>query len=258
MPKDPLSVEAVAGQLRDLGVQPGQTLQVHTAFSIVGPIEGGPLGLIEALRAAIGPEGTLVMPSMTDDDDRPFDPRTTPCLGMGAVANAFWRLPGVLRSDSPHAFAAIGPHAKRITAPHPIAPPHGLDSPVGRVWELGGHVLLLGVGHDADTTVHLAENLAVVRYRARKHVTVLSNGAPVRYEYEEIDHCCERFALVDAWLDQRNLQRRGRVGHAESRLVPARDVVEVALERLQENETAFLHPVGTDAECDEAWASLLE
>ena len=70
MLKEPLSVEAVAGQLRALGVGPGLTLQVHTAFSKTGPIEGGPLGLIAALREALGPEGTLVMPSMTDDDDQ--------------------------------------------------------------------------------------------------------------------------------------------------------------------------------------------
>src|SRR6185295_6340136 len=91
-------------QLLDLGVQPGMVLQVHTSFSRVGPVEGGPVGLISALRDVLGPAGTLVMPSMSDDDDRPFEPEATPCLGMGIVADRFWRLPGVLRSNSPHAF----------------------------------------------------------------------------------------------------------------------------------------------------------
>lgn len=256
MPPDPLTVDAVAAQLWALGVEPGQTLQVHTAFSRVGPIEVGPLGLIRALREALGADGTLVMPSMTDDDDHPFDPRTTPCLGMGVTADAFRRLPGVLRSDSPHAFAVEGPLAERITAPHPVDVPHGLDSPVGRILDVGGHVLLLGVGHDANTTVHLAESLAGVRYRRPKHVTVLRDGVAARVDYEEIDHCCERFALMDGWLDERSLQRRGIVGHAEARLVPARAIVAVAVERLRADETVFLHPLGTDEECDEAWASL--
>ena len=136
MPKQLLSVDAAADQLRALGVPPGQLLQVHTAFSIVGPLDGDPLGLIEALRAALSGGGTLVMPSMTDD------------------------------------------------------------------------------------------------------------------------HCCERFALVDEWLDERTLQRRGSVGHGEARLVPARAVVDVVVERLRVDETAFLHLLGTDAECDDAWASL--
>ena len=55
------------------------------------------------------------------------------CIGVGVVADTFWRLPGVRRSDSPHAFAAAGPRAAEITAPHPIDVPHGPDSPVGRV-----------------------------------------------------------------------------------------------------------------------------
>lgn len=251
-----MGIPAVVAQLRALGVRPGHVLQVHAAFSRVDPIDRGPLGLIEALRTAIGADGTLVMPSMTDDDDHPFDSQSAPCLGMGVTADAFWRLPGVLRSDSPHAFAAAGPLAQRITAQHPIDPPHGPDSPVGRVWEMDGDILLLGVGHDANTTVHLAEGLAGVRYRRRKYVTVLRQGAPARYPYEEIDHCCERFALVDGWLEERGLQRRGVVGHGEARLVAARAVVAVVLERLRVEETAFLHPIGTDAECDEAWASL--
>ena len=51
---------------------------------------------------------------MTDDDEHIFEPERTPCLGMGVVADTFWRLPGVLRSDSPHAFAARGPFAASI------------------------------------------------------------------------------------------------------------------------------------------------
>jgi aminoglycoside 3-N-acetyltransferase len=243
-------------QLQALGVEPGGVLVVHTAFSTVAPVEGGPRGLIEALRAALGPSGTLVMPSMADDDEHPFSPKETPCASMGVVAETFWRMDGVLRSDSPHAFAAIGPKAEEITAPHPVDVPHGLDSPVGRVYELDGQVLLLGVGHDADTTVHLAENLAGVRYGIAHHATVLSNGEPVRLEYREVDHCCENFALLDGWLDAVGQQRRGVVGHAEARFAHSRDIVDAALARLRENETVFLHPPGVCGECDEARASL--
>jgi aminoglycoside 3-N-acetyltransferase len=243
-------------QLGVLDVEPGGVLVVHTAFSRVAPVDGGPRGLIEALEAAVGPGGTLVMPSMADDDDHPFDAKETACLGLGVVADTFWRMPGVLRSDNPHAFAAIGPRAAEITAVHPLHTPHGQDSPIGRVHEMDGQVLLLGVGHDANTTVHLAENMAKVRYRLPKHLTIRTAGRPTRYEYSEIDHCCENFNLMDAWLEARGRQRRGVVGHAEARLARCRDIVEVALLRLRENETVFLHPVGVDSECDEARASL--
>ncbi|HEU4746275.1 MAG TPA: AAC(3) family N-acetyltransferase, partial [Anaerolineales bacterium] len=141
-------------------------------------------------------------------------------------------------------------------APHPIEHPHGLDSPVGRVYELDGQVLLLGVGHDSNTTIHLAENLAGVRYRRDKYVTLLRDGRPVRFDYREIDHCCQNFALVDSWLEERDLQRHGSVGHAEARLMRSRDVVSVVTEQLGRNETIFLHPEGFDEECDDARASL--
>lgn len=138
-----ISIDQLTQQLRELGVASGGVLLVHCAFSKVKPIEHGPDGLIAALQAAVGPSGTLVMPSMSDDDDQPFDSRTTPCRHLGVVANTFCQLPEVLRSDSPHAFAARGPEAARITQLHPLDVPHGLDSPVGRIYEMDGQVLLL-------------------------------------------------------------------------------------------------------------------
>jgi aminoglycoside 3-N-acetyltransferase len=231
-------------------------LVVHTAFSKIQPVAGGPHELISALHSAVGDSGTLVMPSMSDDDDQPFDATQTPCAGMGVVADTFWRLRGVLRSDSPHAFAALGAHAAAITAPHPYDVPHGLDSPIGRVWQLGGQVLLLGVGHDANTTIHLAENMAGVRYRRAKHLTLWRDGRPQRVEYSEIDHCCEKFAQMDAWLDADNLQRRGVVGHGVARLATARDIVSAALNRLRTRETVFLHAPGECVECDDALQAL--
>lgn len=194
------------------------------------------------------------MPSMCDDDDIPFDRARAACRGVGLVADTFWRMPGVLRSDNPHAFAAIGPQAARITQPHPVDIPHGVNSPPGRVHELDGQVLLLGVGHDADTTIHVAEQLAGVRYRLPKYATVMEDGRPKRYEYGETDHCCEKFGLLDEWLEQK--QRRGIVSRAEARLARSRDIVAASLTRLREDETVFLHPAGACAECDEAWAGI--
>jgi aminoglycoside N3'-acetyltransferase len=115
-----ISRSQLCKQLRDLGVEPGSVLLVHTSFSKIKPVEDGPLGLIAALRLALGPQGTFVMPSITEDDDHLFDSKTTPCIGMEIVSDIFWRLPGVLRSDNPSAFAAIGEQAVRITAPHPV------------------------------------------------------------------------------------------------------------------------------------------
>ena len=231
---------------------------MHTSFRSVRPIEGGAPGLIEAVRDALGPDGTLVMPSWSGNDDEPFDPLTSPAASdLGVVADTFWRLPGVIRSDHLQAFAAVGPHAELITADPLPLPPHIPESPVGRVYDLNGQVLLLGVGHDADTTLHLAELLAGVSYRVPRYCTVLRDGRPVRIEYGENDHCCARFAFADEWLQERGLQAEGRVGHAHARLIRSRDIVGVTLERLGRDPLLFLHPADAGCgDCDEARCSV--
>lgn len=244
-------------QLRTLGVTEGGVLLVHTRFSAVRPVDGGPAGLIRALREAVGTQGTLVMPSWTDDDDAIFDAATSRAnRDLGVVPDTFWRMPGVVRGAHPFAFAAAGPLAQEIVGgPMPL-PPHTYDSAVGRVHAHDGQVLLLGVGHDANTTLHVAEVMAGVPYGIPHHITVLREGSAVRIDYLENDHCCQRFTLADAWLRDLTLQREGVVGHAHARLMRSPDLVRVTVERLRENILLFLHPRGECAECDKAWPSL--
>ncbi|HAX43516.1 MAG TPA: AAC(3)-VI family aminoglycoside N-acetyltransferase [Bryobacteraceae bacterium] len=255
---EPLSISQVEQQLRAMNVREGAVLLVHTSYRAVRPIEGGPRGLIEALRGALGPRGTLVMPSWTGDDNALFDPLATPAAAdLGVVAEQFWRLPDVVRSHHFQAFAAWGPQANFVTeGPLPI-PPHIPASPVGRVHELDGQVLLLGVGHDANTTLHLAELMAGVPYRTPGSGLVLRDGRPERIEYEENDHCCQRFVLVDEWLRNRGLQTEGIVGHARARLARSRDIVDVSLENLARDPLVFLHSLEDGCEeCNSARASI--
>jgi len=245
-----MSPAEVGSQLRAFGVRRGGVLLVHTSFRAVRPIAGGPAGLIDGLRDAVGPEGTLVMPSWSGLDDEPFDPLSTPSADdLGIVAQTFWRLPGVRRSNHFHAFAAVGPQADAIVADPLPLPPHIPASPVGRVHDLNGQVLLLGVGHDANTTLHLAELIASVPYRTESYVTVVENGRRVQIRYGENNHCCVRFALADAWLRDEARQAEGQVGRAHARLADSRDIVALAVERLVANPLLFLHP--TEAGCEE-------
>jgi aminoglycoside 3-N-acetyltransferase len=249
--------EAIVRDLRALGVREGSVLLVHTSFRAVRPVRGGPLGLIGSLEEALGRSGTLVMPAMTDGAGR-FDPRSTPTHDMGITAEPFWRQPGVVRSTHPGAsFAARGPLAERICAPQPLEPPHGPESPVGRVHDLDGDVLLLGVEHSESTTLHLAEALAGVPYSVTHPCVVERNGVLETAMIAETDHCCAGFRRADEWLRARQLQREGRVGSAAARLCRARDVVAVAVERLGDNPLLFLcAPEAGCAECDLARASV--
>jgi aminoglycoside 3-N-acetyltransferase len=252
-----VSSRQLVEQLRELGVREGGVLLVHTSFRAVRPVEGGPLGLIRALRAALGRDGTLVMPTMTDGETV-FDPRATPTVDMGITAELFWRQPGVLRSTHPGgSFAAEGPLAERICQPQPLSPPHGPDSPVGRVHEFDGQVLLLGVTHSEDTTLHLAEAIAKVPYSISHPCVVEVDGVVSTVMIPETDHCCTRFRLADDWLRPRGLQREGKVGNADARLCNSRDIVAVALEHLSSEPLIFLCPPSQGCEeCDVARASV--
>ena len=251
------TIDSVSDQLRSLGVQPGGILLVHTSFRAVRPVEGGPEGLIEALYRALGPQGTVVMPSWAEDSRSLFDPATSEAApDLGVVAQTFWRLPQVRRSPHAHAFAAVGPRAEEILRDPLPLPPHVPESPVGRVHELDGQVLLLGVHHDADTTIHLAEILAGVPYGVPKSCLAIVDGELTRVGYLENDHCCERFRVVDDWLRASGTQREGPVGNADARLVRARDIVRAVVPRLEEQPLLFLHPSAEGCvECDAARAS---
>lgn len=254
---EPIPFEVLVAQLRALGVRRGDVLEVHTSFRAVRPIDGGPLTLVAALLAAIRPGGTLVMPTMTDGTTV-FDPLTTPTFEMGITAELFWQQPGVVRSGHPGgSFAAVGPRAVEICAPQPLEPPHGPFSPPGRVVELGGRVLLLGVGHEANTVVHVAEALAEVPYSTAHPTVVEVRGRPCAVPIREPDHCCEGFGRLDEPLRAAGAQTEGPVGHGWARLAEAAAVVAQARAMLAREPLVFLCPPGAGcAECDRARASV--
>lgn len=230
---------------------PGDLLVVHASFRALRPVEDGPAGLIQSLQRAVTPRGGLLMPSWPEDATAPFDPRATPTSAdLGIVAETFRSLPDVERADHAASFAAWGAHtASLLRDPMPL-PPHRLESPVGRAWEHDAKVLLLGVGHDANTTIHLAEVLAGVPYGIEHRCRIRDADGERVISYVENDHCCEKFGMVDGWLDAAGLQRMGTVGSATARLANARDVVRVVRSELECDPLVFLHEPGVCSECD--------
>jgi aminoglycoside 3-N-acetyltransferase len=190
---------------------------------------------------------------MTDRRD-PYDLKQTPTSEMGIVAETFWRMPGVLRTMHPtSAFAARGPLAGEITAEHPLENPEGINSPIGKVYQFDGRILLVGVGHDANTTIHLGESLSNVPYRRIKTLRLLENGQVMTRKIPFIDHCCQNFRKLGPVLRERGLVRTGLVGQAKAWLMRSRRVVEITCELLKSDPNLFLCPPEAQcSQCDEA------
>src|SRR6478736_6476447 len=179
-PASPVTIPSLLADFAALGVGPGMTLLLHSSLSVLGWVCGGPVAVILALEELLGPDGTLVMPTHSGGLSNPanwqhpqvpeswwqiirdtmpaYDPDLTPTRQMGAISETFRKQPGVRRSAHPQdSFAAWGRHADVVAAGHALEFGLGEGSPLARVYDLDGQVLLLGVGHGNNTSLHLAE-----------------------------------------------------------------------------------------------------
>lgn len=251
-PSAPVTAAGIAADLRALGIRPGSTLMVHTSLKSLGWVIGGPQAVLEALRDAVGPDGTLVMPTQswqlcdpavlneapeqwwpTIRENLPlYDPAVTPSQTMGAVAELFRTIPGAIRSSHPHrSITATGPRAAQITATHPLDAPAGEESPLGRLVDLDAQILLLGVTAAKTTMLHLAEHRASYagKRTSSNGVAMIVDGRREWIVYEELDvHDHDFVDVVDAFAADTGLVSTGRVGEATARLLPARALVDYA------------------------------
>lgn len=154
--------------LQQLGIKSGDVLLVHSSFDHFSAFLGKPMEVVAALQEAVGPSGTLLMPTMPFtgsalefvNENLVFHAKRTPSK-MGLLTELFRRAPGVIRSVHPtHAVAAWGARADEIVRDHHKAhTPCGKGTPYGRLPEFEGKILLLGTGVGAMTFFHSVEEM---------------------------------------------------------------------------------------------------
>lgn len=238
-------------ELKDLGVTEGMTIIVHSSLSSLGWVCGGATAVVQALMDAVGEEGTLVMPAQTADNSDPsdwsnppvprewwptiraempaFDSVTTPSGGMGKIAEAFRTFPEVKRSNHPtYSFTAWGKHADYIVSEQPLESGFGPRSPLAKVYELDGYILLLGVKHDSNTSLHFAEHDIPDRDIVKKGSALFDNGKRIWKRYQEIEYDSDVFRALGEDFEEIYDFLSAPIGNATCRLVNQRLMVDFA------------------------------
>ena len=251
--RDPATPSRLARDLRKLGLKRGMTVIVHTSLSKLGWVPGGPQGVIVALLDVLGESGTLVMPTHTGHLTDPagwvappvpkawwrsirkempaYDPALTPTRLMGTVAETFRKHPAAERSAHPHvSFTAVGPRARQIVNEHPLGSMFGERSPLARLYEIDAHVLLAGVSHANNTSIHLGETRAEfpTKMRVREGAPMLVDGKRRWVTFEELRPVDDDFAELGEDFALAGRERRAALGWGEGRFMGVRELVDFA------------------------------
>lgn len=243
----------IARDLKSLGVVSGQVLMLHASVKAIGWVVGGPNVVLQALLDVLSPTGTLMMyvsweegpydMSEWPEEKRraylaecpPFDPTTSRAFRAWSVLTEYLRTwPGANRSGNPEAScAAVGARAEWLTDGHPLNYGYGAGSPLEKLCQAGGKVLLLGAPLNTVTLLHYSESVAKVPNRriVRYSEPIVRDGSPVWVEVEEFD-TSRGVREYDGDYFQQIMEEylsscrgsRGKVGNADSYLFDAKDL----------------------------------
>ncbi len=208
----------LVNDIRQLGLSEGQTVMLHASVKQIGHIAGGPKTILDALLEVLTPDGTVMMlvgwadhpyhilgASFGDNidewpeekrrafyEDCPgFDPECSraDAREMGILTECLRTYPGSVRSRHPLGYAAVGRLARHVVKDQQWQYREGAGSPLEKLCESNGKVLLLGSPIEKVTLIHLAENLADIpdKKTVRYQMPVMQNGDKIWKEFEEYD-----------------------------------------------------------------------
>jgi aminoglycoside 3-N-acetyltransferase len=256
----PMTVASLTEKLRGCGLAEGQTVLLHMAMSQLGWIIGGAEAVILALLSAVGESGTIMMPAYSSSNTEPsawqhppvpqawwqtirdhtpaYNPATTPTRGIGVVPELFRTWPGAIRSAHPSfSLAAVGPRAAYLVAGHALDQLAGDHSPFGKLYEVDGHVLLLGVDHWDNSSLHLAEYR--VKYPGKRNLragsALLVNGRRHWVSYEIAEENPDDFAEIGDAFDKAHNITVQQINGAQVRFFKQRPLVDFAINWMEQN-----------------------
>jgi len=237
--------------LRKLGLKKGDIVGVHSSLSSFGYVEGGADAVIDALLDTVRREGTIVMPTHSTNRIKveltpeevaagvlwlykilPFDPKETPC-STGVIPETFRKREGVMRSLHPmFSVAAIGPKAKKIVEAHDAWK---------KLLELDGYILLIGVGLEVCTAMHLAEERVVLPKHILKKLTppkwFVEKYPEDEWEWDFGPY--PEFSKMEGPCQKHKRMKTIKLREATLKLVRLRELIDLYVEYLRKNPDQF-------------------
>lgn len=228
--------------LRGLNIRPADGLFVHASLRAIGPVIGGPRGVVEALIQSVGQDGLIGMPGFSTDAYFPghldredfseqeiqeietsvlgFDAATSSAIQNGLIAEIFRGWSGVYRSPHPTTSVCLwGQDAQHYSAEHTIEWACGADTPMGRLCKRPKmKVLLIGVGWNRCTSLHTAEGYAdPKRIKTRRYKS--GPGDAEWVEAVDVADDIERlFPAAGAAFENTGAVTFGKLGNADCRV----------------------------------------
>ncbi len=251
-----VSLSTIYQDLEAAGIQPGDRLLVHSSMRSLGFVREGMDAVIHLMVDLLTRQGTLVMPTFTfslmDWGMPPFDMMMTKSR-VGSLTEAFRKQDGVFRSAHPtHSFAAWGAEADYVIGAESNHAPLGKGSPLDRFRELDGKILLIGVGQNRNSTVHLAESLAEVPYlnvpfsETLDYDTAWSvtarSTAPEYHAIFEMPGSSEGFSVLDELLIQMGVVTSVTIGNASCQIMESQKLCDTVVRLLKEDPALLLRP----------------
>lgn len=254
--KSLLTNHSLKEDFKKIGLKPGMTVIVHSSLSSIGWVCGAQITVAQALMETVTADGTVVMPAQSTNNSDPmywenppvpqewwdgiresmpaYNPDVTPTFGMGRIAEAFRTFPNTVRSPHPScSFAAWGRHARYLTDEHPLDYPFGEESPLARLYELDASILLIGVGYDSNTALHLSEFRSGCYPVIPQWAAVQENGMRKWKKYTDLAESSESFPEIGREFESSHTVRQETIGLAKSRLINMRELVDFGTDYIQ-------------------------
>lgn len=249
---DMRSQRDIEADLWALGLRRGDSVIVHSSFKSIGPVDGGPRAVIDALTEVLLPDGALLFPNLfiphgfTPDAPPRFDLKGEHVKNLGILPETFkFEYAEHFSLHPTHSLMGTGDRAALILSGHEKAGvPCGLGTPWAKNAALGGRVLLIGVDQRVNTTYHSAEEQMDEPYQLTDEVilgAVHVDGRDVvvpsrlhvwRYHPD--------FNILNLELEAVGLLRQGHVGEAPTLCLDASGFIDMALGKLAMNRSYFL------------------